>query len=144
MPDLLKLIAANSAEHPTAVALGCPDGPFLDHAALHRLVLAMGETLRSVGIERGERIALCLPDALHAAVAFIAVATHAVCAPMNPRFRPVEIECHLVDLAISVLVVAENEDHPALDVAQDGLVGPGQGPTAALPASRLARSHVSR
>jgi amino acid adenylation domain-containing protein len=117
MSDLLKLLAANSIEHSTAAALGRPDGPFLDHAALHRLVLVMGETLRSVGVERGERIALCLPDALHAAVAFIAVATHAVCAPMNPRFRPVEIEFHLEDLAISVLVVAENEEHPALAVA---------------------------
>ncbi|MGC2460617.1 MAG: condensation domain-containing protein, partial [Steroidobacteraceae bacterium] len=117
MSDLLELIAANCTNHPTAAALGRPDGPFLDHTSLHRIVVAMGETLRSVAIERGDRIALCLPDALQAAVAFIAVATHAVCAPMNPRYRRAEIECHLKDLGIAALVVPEDEDPPALDVA---------------------------
>jgi syringomycin synthetase protein SyrE len=117
MSDLLELIAVNCTEHPTGAALGRPDGPFLDHAALYRIVLAMGETLRSAGIESGDRVALCLPDALHAAVAFIAVASHAVCAPMNPRYRRGEIEFHLKDLAISALVVPEHEDHPALGVA---------------------------
>ena len=77
----------------------------------------MGETLRSEGIEKADRVALCLPDALHAAVAFIAVASHAVCAPMNPRYRRAEIEFHLKDLGISVLVVPEHEDHPALGAA---------------------------
>ncbi len=77
----------------------------------------MGETLRSAGVARADRVALWLPDAFHSAVAFIAVASHAVCAPMNPRYRRVEIEFHLKDLAISVLVVPEHENPPALDVA---------------------------
>jgi amino acid adenylation domain-containing protein len=117
MSNLLELVAANCTEHPAAAALGRPDGPFLECAALHRIVLAMGETLRSVGIGQGDRVALCLPDALHAAVAFIAVASHAVCAPMNHRYRRVEIEFHLKDLAIAALVVPEYEDHAALGVA---------------------------
>ncbi|HEY4972798.1 MAG TPA: AMP-binding protein, partial [Steroidobacteraceae bacterium] len=77
----------------------------------------MGETLRSVGIHAADRIALCLPDALQAAVAFAAVASHAVCAPMNPRYRRDEIEFHLRDLGISALVVAEDEDPSAVNVA---------------------------
>jgi AMP-binding enzyme len=117
MPSLFELIRSNYDNYPTADALGRPDGPFLDHVSLHRIVVTMGETLRSIGIERGDRIALSLPDALHAAVAFLAVATHAVCAPMNPRYRRAEIEFHLTDLGISALVVPEDEDSPALDVA---------------------------
>jgi amino acid adenylation domain-containing protein len=117
MPGLLELIKANCRNDPTAAALGRPDGAFLDHTSLLCNVVAMGETLRSIGIERGDRIALSLPDALQAAVAFLAVATHSVCAPMNPRFRRAEIEFHLTDLSISALVVPEGEDPPALNVA---------------------------
>jgi acyl-CoA synthetase (AMP-forming)/AMP-acid ligase II len=117
MPSLFELITANCDNHPTAVALGRPDGPFLDHVSLHCIVVAMGDTLRSIGVERGDRIALSLPDALHAAVAFLAVATHAVCAPMNPRYRRGEIEFHLTDLGISAPVVPDDEDPPALDAA---------------------------
>jgi acyl-CoA synthetase (AMP-forming)/AMP-acid ligase II len=36
---------------------------------------------------------------------------------MNPRYRRAEIEFHLTDLGISALVVPEDEDSPALDVA---------------------------
>jgi oxalate---CoA ligase len=117
MPSLFEFITVNCDNHPTAVALGRPGGPFLDHVSLHCIVVAMGETLRSIGIERGDRIALSLPDALHAAVAFLAVATYAACAPMNPRYRRAEIEFHLTDLGILALVVPEDEDSPALDVA---------------------------
>src|SRR5450631_4469816 len=116
MLGLLELIKANCHNDPTAAALGRPDGAFLDHTSLLCNVVAMGETLRSIGIEREDRIALSLPDALQAAVAFLAVATHSVCAPMNPRFRRAEIEFHLTDLSISALVVPEGEDPPALNV----------------------------
>lgn len=100
MSSLLELITANRDKYPTAVALGRPEGPFLDHTSLHHNVVTMGETLRSIGIERVDRIALSLPDSLQAAVAFLVAATHAVCAPMNPRFRRAEIEFHLTDLSI--------------------------------------------
>jgi hypothetical protein len=53
MPSLFELIRSNHDNYPTADALGRPDGPFLDHVSLHRIVVTMGETLRSIGIERG-------------------------------------------------------------------------------------------
>ncbi len=117
MSELLDLVTANRERRAAAPALGRPGRPFLDYASLHSVLLAMGETLGSLGLARGDRIALHLPDALQAAVAFLAVAARAVCAPMNPRYRPAEVDFHLADLDVSALVVPEGEDPPALDVA---------------------------
>ena len=54
-------------------AIGIPElGVLVTYDSLRQQVLAMADALASIGIKRGDRVALALPNSLHAIVAFLA------------------------------------------------------------------------
>lgn len=74
--------------------------------------------LREIGIERNDRVALALPNGPEAAVAFLAIASGATCAPLNPSYRTNEFEFHLKDLEAKALVLQAGIAEPARVAAQ--------------------------
>ena len=48
--------------------------------------------LRGLGSDRGNRVALIVPDGSEMAVAFVSVASGASCAPLNPSYKESELE----------------------------------------------------
>jgi acyl-CoA synthetase (AMP-forming)/AMP-acid ligase II len=115
---ILDVLRANAQLTPDEPAiLGCT-GAILSYFNLHQRVEATVRQLWSAGIERNDRVAVILPGGPEMAVAFLAVASAAACAPLNPAYRAEEFEFYLSDLGARALVLPENMDSPARAIAE--------------------------
>ena len=74
--------------------------------------------MRELGIGPADRVAIVLPNGPEMATAFVAVATSACAAPLNPGYQAAEFRFFLDDLRASTLIVAAGSDSPAIDVAR--------------------------
>ena len=72
----------------------------------------------TLGVGRQDRVALVLPNGPEMAVAFLAVAAGAMCAPLNPAYSTDELDFYLTDLDAKALIVQAGMDSPARAVAQ--------------------------
>jgi amino acid adenylation domain-containing protein len=90
----------------------------LTYRRLYRQVGDIVETLHSLGLGRNDRVALVLPNGPEMAVAFLAVAAGAVCAPLNPGHSADEFDFYLTELRVQALVIQAEMDSPARAVAQ--------------------------
>ncbi|MEM0949377.1 MAG: acyl--CoA ligase [Pseudomonadota bacterium] len=109
------IIAAHSD---AALAIGAPEREWLTYGALRDLSNAVGASLHSAGIGRGDRVAIVLPNGPEMAVAFVAIAQWAVTAPLNPTYREEEFAFYLEDLGAKAIVLAEGYDGPAYAAAK--------------------------
>ncbi|MDH5748247.1 MAG: AMP-binding protein, partial [Rhodospirillales bacterium] len=96
------------------VAISAPDRPDLSHAGLRDLAERTVKSLNEVGIGRGDRISIVLPNGPEMATAFITIATCATTAPLNPSYREDEYKFYLEDLQTKALVVEEGSTSPSL------------------------------
>ena len=111
---LFDLLAAGAEAAP---AIGAPGRPWLTHGALRALAGRTVATLNAMGIGRGDRVALVLPNGPEAAAAFVAIGCGATTAPLNPAYKAEEFEFYLSDLGACALVIADGMDSPARKVA---------------------------
>ncbi|MBF8260595.1 MAG: AMP-dependent synthetase [candidate division NC10 bacterium] len=95
IPDLIRTQALLT---PTAIAIGGPERIPLTFGGLWEQVETQVQALKALGLEGTDRIALALPNGPEMAVAFLAVASCATCAPLNPEYRAPEFEFYLTDL----------------------------------------------
>ena len=79
----------------TAPAIGAPEQQSLTFAALRELVAATVTRLNALGIGRNDRVAIVLPNGPDMATAFLAIASGATTAPLNPAYRADEFEFYL-------------------------------------------------
>jgi oxalate---CoA ligase len=114
-PETLdRLLAVGAAGEP---AIAAPGRAALDYASLRRLVAAAAASLRRLGIGPGDVVALVLPNGPEAATAFLAVASRAASAPLNPAYTEAELAFYLDDLGAKLLVVPVGEGEAARRVA---------------------------
>ena len=116
MPQTLKDLLAIGAD--AAPALAAPGRPVLTHAALRAQVAATLGTLNTLGIGRGDRVAIVLANGPEMAACYIACASGVTSAPLNPAYRADEFEFYLNDLNAKALVVEVGSVSPAIEVAQ--------------------------
>ena len=117
-PDLtLASLLAQADGNATAVR--APGRDPLTFAGLRQLVAEAGNDLHRLGIGRGDRVAIVLPNGPEMATAFLAFGSWASAAPLNPAYRRREFEFYLSDLDISALVVAGGFDSEATAAAAD-------------------------
>ena len=101
-----------------AVALRAPGGaPPLAHGALRELARRTVARLNALGVGRGDRVALVLPNGPAMAAAFTCVAVGASTAPLNPGYTADELGFYLSDLRARALVLEAGADVPARHVA---------------------------
>ena len=103
---------------PDAVAMTAPSGLPLSYGGLHQLITRTTGTLNALGIGRGDRVAIVLPNCPEMACAFVAVASACTAAPLNLAYRADEFTFYLGDLNAKALIVAQGSDTPALAVAE--------------------------
>lgn len=115
---LAELLRDRAAAWPAAPALLAPGRSPLDYRALHRLVGRTGQRLAELGIGRGHRVALVLPNGPELAAAFLAVASHACAAPLNPALQEDEFAFHLEDMRADALLIEQGDDSSAAAVAR--------------------------
>ena len=80
----------------------------------------MDETARALtcaGIQRGDRVAVVMPNGAEMASLFLGVASVSTCAPLNPAYRKSEFEFYLSDLEPKLVIVDAALDSPVRDVA---------------------------
>jgi acyl-CoA synthetase (AMP-forming)/AMP-acid ligase II/acyl carrier protein len=77
--------------------------------------------LRSIGVGRGDRVAVVLPGGPDAAIAMITVAAGAVCVPLNPGFTTDECQRYFGELRLAALLTHPEFDSPGRRVA--GMLG---------------------
>ena len=104
------LLARGEAEAP---AVGAPDRTALAYAGLRDLAQRTVAALNGMGIGRGDRVAIVLPNGPEMATAFVAIACGATTAPLNPGYRSEEFEFYLGDLGAKALIVLRGAESEA-------------------------------
>ena len=104
--------------HDDAVAIAARDAPPLSYGALRALIDRTVRSLNGLGVGRGDRVGIVLPNGPEMATAFLSVASAAASAPLNPAYRQDEFEFYLEDLKAKALIVEEGSESPALRAAE--------------------------
>ena len=112
---LPELLAAQPSQQK---ALRAPDRPALSYGDLSGLVAHTLHALNGWGIGRGDRVAMVLPNGPEMAAAFLAVASAATAAPLNPAYRSDEFEFYMTDLRAKALIVDQGSSSAAIAVAE--------------------------
>ena len=110
-------LLGNGADSDPAIA--APDRAPLDFAGLRSLAQRTTERLNSLGLGRGDRIAIVLPNGPEMAACFVAVASACSTAPLNPGYRKEEYDFYLSDLSAKALIVDSGSTSPALEIARE-------------------------
>ena len=105
--QLMGLLEAVAANAPAAPALLGPGYEPLGFADLVARLAAVGGRLRSLGLARGDRIAVALPDSSAAALMMVSTVAHCAAVPVNPRSTQAEVERLLTGVKARALVVSE-------------------------------------
>lgn len=116
--SVYNMIKSQAQRWPNAIAIGAPGRVPLTYSRLLTQVERTVETLNAMGLGRGDRIAIVLPNGPEMAVALLAVAAGSTCAPLNPAYRATELDFSLSDLNVSALIVSPAVDQVASSVAR--------------------------
>src|SRR4029079_447899 len=81
---LSHLLAHHARYIPDAPAILAPGRAPLTYSRLYQHIEKVRRNLRAMGVGRHDRIAVVLPNGPEMAVAIIALAASAACAPINP------------------------------------------------------------
>lgn len=111
------LLEHHAKRIPDALAILAPGRIPLTYGHLYQHIEQTRHRLRAMGIGRHDRIVVALPNGPEVAVAILAVATSAVCAPLNPAFQADELERYFADLRPRALISQAGIDTPARRVA---------------------------
>ena len=101
-----------------ATAIAADRAPPLTYGALRALVNQTVGALNRLGVGRGDRVAIVLPNGAEMAAAFLAVAAAATAAPLNPAYRQDEFEFYMGDVGAKALIVEAGSTSPAITAAE--------------------------
>ena len=101
-----------------APAIGAPGRASLTYEGLRTHVDHTVASLNEMGIGRGDRVAIVLPNGPEMASAFISIAAGATTAPLNPGYKLKEYDFYLGDLNARALVVEQGSNSEAIDSAR--------------------------
>ena len=117
--NLLELLSPVAAER-TALILP-DDGTRVTYGSLREQVQEVADTFAGLGIGRGDRVAMALPNGLPAIVGFLAASLAGTAAPLNPSYREDEFRFYLQDTDARLLVVPKEGADEALRAAGENV-----------------------
>jgi amino acid adenylation domain-containing protein len=115
--SIRQIIAAQASNTPAKSAISAPGRSPLGYAQLQVLIETNLAILNHMGIGRGDRVAIVLPNGPEMATAFLTIAAGATAAPLNPAYQAPEFEFYLGDLNAKALLLQVGMDSPARQVA---------------------------
>src|SRR5579864_4540092 len=104
------------------VAVVVPGGASLTYSKLREQVAAAAGALARLGLGRGDRIALVLPNSAESIVLFLAAATAGVAAPLNAAYKEDEFRFYLEDVEARALVVPPGQGEAARRAIPTGAI----------------------
>lgn len=114
---LLELLEGGSPAH---IAIQIPgNGPGVTYDQLRAQVESLAGTLRSLGLGRGDRIALAMPNGFEMIASFLAASTVGTAAPLNPAYTLDEFKYYLEDTSARALIVPRGGGDEARSAAGD-------------------------
>src|SRR3989304_8099687 len=99
---ILELLSSGDVSRP---ALEAPGRRPLSYGELRAHVVETPFGLNSLGVDRNNPVAIVLPNGPAMASSFLAVASAATAAPLNPAYREEELEFSLGDLKAKLLLL---------------------------------------
>jgi len=99
-------------------AIGAPGRNWQTFEGLRVLARRTASVLNAIGIGRGDRVAIVLPNGPEAASCFVAVASGATAAPLNPAYKADEFAFNLADLNIRGVIVMDGVNSPVIAAAR--------------------------
>src|SRR5438128_8973295 len=117
------LLEHHAKRIPDAPAILAPGHAPLTYSRLYKHIESTGHALRTMGIGRNDRIVVMLPNGPEMAVAILAAAASAVCAPMNPAYQAEELDRYFAHLRPRALIIQAGTDSPERRVALARRVG---------------------
>ena len=121
--SIAHLVDAAAAVAREAIAVMAPGRTPLTYRGLRSLVRRTGSALRALGVGPHHRVALMVSNGPEMAVASIAVAASAACAPLNPGLRAHELEVFLESIDPKALIVHGDAASVATVVARRLRIG---------------------
>lgn len=112
------LLGDNAVRFDCGRAIASDGNEALSHRGLWDEVIRTVEQLNILGIGRGDRVAIVLPQGPELAVAFLAITCGASAAPLNPAYLEKEFTFYLEDLRARALIVMAGDDTPARAAAE--------------------------
>ncbi|MGI8925952.1 MAG: AMP-binding protein [Tepidiformaceae bacterium] len=117
IPDLL---SAGGDADPALLVPGDDGWAAITYGELRGQVARLAGQLRGAGIGPQDRVAIVLPNGPEAAIAFLAVSSCAVAAPLNPQFREAEFAFYLRDLGARSIITRDGFAPEATAAAAEG------------------------
>jgi len=112
------LVAGWAQQNPHAIAITAPGRTPLTYQSLYEQINQIIANLNVIGVGRNDRVALALPNGPEMAVAFVAIASCATCAPLNPNYTESEYDFYLSDLNAKALIYQSGSALPVVNAAQ--------------------------
>ncbi|MDY6954204.1 MAG: AMP-binding protein, partial [Thermodesulfobacteriota bacterium] len=112
------LLTAQAAQGPDAVAILAPGREPLTYGRLLFQTEGTVKGLHAMGVGRHDCVAMVLPNGPEMAVAFLAVASAATGAPLNPSYGAEEFDFYLGDLDAKAVIIPWGMDSPVRGAAQ--------------------------
>src|SRR5216110_1202773 len=117
MNTLIDLLEPITGER---IALVLPeDNTRVTYASLREQIRDVADALAALGIQRGDRVAMALPNGLPAIVCFLGAAVAGTAAPLNPSYREDEFRFYLDDTDARVLILPTDGADEARKAAGD-------------------------
>jgi acyl-CoA synthetase (AMP-forming)/AMP-acid ligase II len=117
---LLELLDGGSPEH---IAIQVPGGgPSVTYDQLRGQVRSLAAKLRSLGLGRGDRIALAMPNGVEMIASFLAASAVGTAAPLNPSYTLDEFKFYLEDTSARALIVPLGGGDEARRAARDEIL----------------------
>ncbi len=119
LTTLRDLPTFGESSHP---ALVLPEGgPAVTYSSLRNQVELLAATLQTLGLGRGDRVAMALPNGIEVITAFLAItAAAATAAPLNPAYTAEEFRFYLEDIEAKALIVPPGGGEQARGAAPAG------------------------
>src|SRR5438093_8888377 len=112
-PALPAMLEQNASHFGARAALLSDGDEPLSHQQLWDQAAMTVPSLNRLGVGRGDRVAIVLPQGPDLAVTFLAVAAGATAAPLNPAYVEKEFLFYLEDLQARALILPQGSDSPA-------------------------------
>ena len=115
---IVDLLLHAARDYGNAPALIAPERQAITYSELASQVERIAGQLAWLGIRPDHRVALVLPNGPETAAVFLAVASCATCAPLNPAYGTEEFSFYLSDLEVRAVIVEADSESPAVEAAR--------------------------
>lgn len=119
MDRIVHILAQGDAAAPAILS---PGRTAMSYQDLRDTVGRLAGQLRSAGVGRNDRVAIVLPNGPEMAITFLAAASCATAAPLNPKYREDEFRFYLDDLGAKVLITRPGDADAAHAAAPSNVV----------------------